>query len=74
MQLKKNSEVWKLAKKLSNRKGCLWRPIELLPDNTIKVYSIIRGNEWIYDLVTLKMLDKRKVNKIKRIISKKEWK
>jgi hypothetical protein len=58
--LKKNSETWKLAKKLSNRKYCLWKPIELLSDDTVKVYSIIRGNEWKYDLATLKLLDKRK--------------
>ena len=63
MSLKKNSEIWKLAKKLSKRKHCLWKPIELLPDNTVKVYSIIRGNDWNYDLATLKLLDKRKVNK-----------
>ena len=58
--LKKNSEVWKLAKKLSNRKYCLWKPLELVSDNTVKVYSIIRGNDWEYDLTTLRLLDKRK--------------
>lgn len=61
--LKKNSEIWKLSKKLSKRKYCLWKPIELVSDNTVKVYSVVRGNEWEYDLATLKLLDKRKVNK-----------
>ena len=56
----KNSEAWILAKKLSKRKSCNWRPIELLDANTVKVYSIIRGNEWVYDLKTLKLLDNRK--------------
>ena len=56
----KNLEAWILAKKLSKRKGCNWKPLELLPDNTVKVYSIIRGNEWVYDLKTLKLLDSRK--------------
>ena len=63
MSLKKNSEIWNLAKKLSKRKHCLWKPIDLVSDNTVKVYSVIRGNEWNYDLATLKLLDKRKVNK-----------
>lgn len=58
--VKENSEIWKLAKKLSNRKYCLWKPLVLVSDNTVKVYSIIRGNEWEYDLTTLKLLDKRK--------------
>lgn len=58
--LKKNSEIWKLAKKLSNRKYCLWKPLELVSDNTVKVYSIIRGNKWLLDLKTLKLLDNRK--------------
>ena len=57
--LKKNSEIWKLSKKVSKRKYCLWKPIGLVSDNTVKVYSIIRGNEWEYDLATLKLLDKR---------------
>ena len=57
---KTDSEVWQLAKKLSKRKGCNWKPLELLHDNTVKVYSIIRGNEWVCDLKTLKLLDNRK--------------
>lgn len=55
MPLKKNSEIWKLAKKLSNRKYCLWKPLELVSDNTVKVYSIIRGNTWIVTLDELKV-------------------
>ena len=58
--MKKNLEVWQLAKKLSRRKGCNWKPLELLPDDTVKVYSIIRGNDWVYDLKTLKLLNNRK--------------
>ena len=58
--MKKNSEAWQLAKRLAMRKGCNRKPLELLPDNTVKVYSIIRGNEWVYDLKTLKLLENRK--------------
>jgi hypothetical protein len=57
---KADSAVWKIARRLSRRKGCNWLPLELLPDDTVKVYSIIRGNKWLLDLKTLKLLDNRK--------------
>lgn len=56
---KVNSAAWNIARKLSRRKGCNWRPLELLPDDTVKVYSVIRGNEWVIDLKTLELLDNR---------------
>lgn len=54
MQLKKNSEAWKLAKKLTSRKYCNHIPIKLLPNGDIVMQSTIRGNTWIITLDELK--------------------
>ena len=52
--LKKNSEAWQLAKKLTRRKHCHYIPIELLSNGNIAMQSTIRGNTWIVTLDELK--------------------
>jgi hypothetical protein len=53
--LKKNSEAWQLAKKLTRRKYCNHIPIELLPNDNVVMKSIIRGNTWIVTFSELKV-------------------
>ena len=52
--LKKNSEAWQLAKKLTRREYCNHIPIELLSNDNVVMQSTIRGNTWIVTLDELK--------------------
>lgn len=52
--LKKNSEAWQLAKKLTMRKYCNHIPIELLANGDVVMQSTVRGNTWIVTLDELK--------------------
>lgn len=52
--LKKNSEAWQLAKKLTRRKYCHHIPIELLSNGNVIMQSTIRGNTWFVTLDELK--------------------
>lgn len=55
--LKKNSEAWKLALRISRRKGANRTPIKLSPDGKIVTFrSLIRGNEWKRTLEELKLI------------------
>lgn len=58
--LKKNSEAWQLAKKLSRRRYSNSIPIELLPDGNVKMQSLIRDNVWVLSLSELKLLNESK--------------
>ena len=55
--LKKDSQVWKLAKRIARRKHCLWFPVALStkPD-TVIVQSLIRGTQWEKSLQSLQLL------------------
>lgn len=53
-KMKKNSEAWQLAKKLTRRKYCNHFPIELLSNGNVVMKSSIRGNTWIVTLNELK--------------------
>ena len=53
--LKQNSEAWQLAKKLSKRRYSNSIPIELLPDGSVKMQSLIRGNTWLVTLNDLRV-------------------
>lgn len=57
--LKKESEAWKLAKRMARRKSCHWVPVELSPCGTVvMVQSIIRGNYWRKTLQDLRLQTK----------------
>lgn len=56
--LKKDSEAWKLAKKISRRKHCFWEPIALsaTKPETVIVQSVIRGNTWEKSIEELRLI------------------
>ena len=58
--LKKNSEAWQLAKKLSRRRYSNSIPIELLSNEDVKMQSLIHGNTWVLSLSELKLLNESK--------------
>lgn len=55
MILKKDSEAWQLALKLSRRKYIHWTPLHLNEDGSVKVRGLIRGNEWTLTLQDLQI-------------------
>ena len=49
--LKKNSELWKLAKKYARRKYVNSKPVNLSQcGNYVTMQSLIRGNTWQYSI------------------------
>lgn len=55
--LKKNSPAWQLAKKRARRKHVLSEPIELLSDGSVRMFSLVRGNTWLYTYEELLALE-----------------
>ena len=54
---KSDSKAWKLAKRISRRKGCMWVPVELSECGTVvTVQSLIRGTQWKQTLTSLELL------------------
>lgn len=61
MVKKKDSEAWRIAKKIARRKHSHKIPIALSDDGQrVQFMSLIRGNTWWYTLRELHLLEKRR--------------
>ncbi len=54
---KQESEAWRLALRISRRKGVNRRPVALSEDGlSVTFESTIRGNTWVCDLAHLRLV------------------
>lgn len=61
MMKKKDSEAWRIAKKITRSKRSCSMPIALSEDGqSVQFMSLIRGNTWWYTLRELRLLEKRR--------------